>query len=43
LQAEKNWDSVARQQAYRDIPYEREARKIAAEFVVWNQNNKSIG
>jgi len=43
LRAEKNWDSVARQQAYRDIPYEREARKIAAEFVVWNQNNKSIG
>ncbi len=43
LRAEKSWDSVARQQAYRDIPYEREARKIAAEFVVWNQNNKSIG
>ena len=43
LRAEKNWDSDARQQAYRDIPYEREARKIAAEFVVWNQNNKSIG
>jgi len=43
LRAEKYWDSVARQQAYRDIPYEREARKIAAEFVVWNQNNKSIG
>ncbi len=43
LRAEKSWDSAARQQAYRDIPYEREARKIAAEFVVWNQNNKSIG
>ncbi len=43
LRAEKNWDSDARQQAYRDIPYEREARKIAAEFVVWSRNKKSIG
>ena len=43
LRAEKNWDSDARQQAYRDIPYEREARKIAAEFVQWNRNKKSTG
>ncbi len=43
LRAKKNWDSVARQQAYRDIPYEREAREIAARFVEWNRNKKSIG
>jgi hypothetical protein len=43
LRAEKNWDSDARQQAYRDIPYEREAREIAARFVVWNRNKKIIG
>ncbi len=42
LRAEKSRDSDARQRAYRNIPYEREAREIAAKFVEWNRNRKII-
>jgi hypothetical protein len=42
LRAKKSWSWVSRQQAYFDIPFEKEAREIAAEFMEWNGNKKSF-
>lgn len=39
LRQYKNWDSVSRHQAYLDIPFEIEAREIAAKFMEWNGEN----
>lgn len=43
LQTKKNWNADSRHEAYRDIPFEREAREIAAKFVEWNRSNKITG
>lgn len=43
LRAKPNWNAVSKHEAYREIPFEREAREIAAAFVEWNQNKKSTG
>jgi hypothetical protein len=43
LQTKKNWNADSRQEAYREIPFEREAREIAAKFVEWNRNKKFTG
>jgi hypothetical protein len=43
LQTKKNWNAASRHEAYREIPFEREAREIAAKFVEWNQNKKITG
>jgi hypothetical protein len=43
LRRKKDWSANSRHEAYREIPFEREAREIAAEFVVWNRNNKFTG
>lgn len=40
LRTKNNWNADSRHEAYREIPFEREAREIAAEFVSWNQNKK---
>ncbi len=37
LRGKKKWDADARHEAYLAIPFEIEARKIAAEFVEWNE------
>ena len=37
LRLMKKWDLNARHQAYLEIPFEIEARKIADEFVRWNK------
>jgi hypothetical protein len=41
LRKKNDWGAVARHEAYREISFEKEARKIAAEFVKWNRNEKS--
>ncbi len=43
LQTKKNWNADSRLEAYREIPFEREAREIAAKFVEWNRNKKITG
>lgn len=43
LRGKKDWSADSRHEAYREIPFEREAREIAAEFVVWNRNKKITG
>ncbi len=40
LLGKKNWNAQSRHEAYREIPFEREAREIAAAFVRWNRNKK---
>ncbi len=41
LKGKKSWNFDSRYAAYREIPFEREAREAAAEFVVWNRKRKS--
>lgn len=41
LRGKKNWNSDSRHEAYREIPFEEEAREIAAAFVEWNRSKKS--
>jgi len=36
LQKRGKWDAVSRQNAYLEIPFEIEARAVAAKFVEWN-------
>ncbi|MBA3785306.1 MAG: hypothetical protein H0X15_07170 [Acidobacteria bacterium] len=36
LQKRERWDAVSRQNAYLEIPFEVEARAVAAKFVEWN-------
>ncbi|MDQ3064394.1 MAG: DUF4157 domain-containing protein [Acidobacteriota bacterium] len=36
LQKREKWDVVSRQNAYLEIPFEVEARRVAAKFVEWN-------
>ncbi len=43
LREKQNWNAVSRHEAYREIPFEREAREIAAAFVEWNQSKKFTG
>ena len=38
LRKKKDWNASSRHEAYREIPFEREAREIAAEFVEWNRD-----
>ncbi len=38
LKEKKNWSFDSRHDAYREIPFEKEAREIAAAFVEWNRN-----
>ncbi len=40
LQKRKKWDAVSRQNAYLEIPFEVEARRVAAKFVEWNSNER---
>jgi hypothetical protein len=40
LQKRKQWDAVSRQNAYLEIPFEIEARRVAAKFVEWNSNER---
>lgn len=35
LRKQKKWDGDSRHQAYLDIPFEIEARRVAAKFVEW--------
>lgn len=35
LRKKKKWDGDSRHQAYLDIPFEIEARRVAAQFVEW--------
>lgn len=37
LRKKKSWDSDSRHQAYLDIPFEIEARRVAAKFVEWRR------
>ena len=37
LRKRGNWDAVSRQNAYLEIPFEVEARHVAAKFVEWNK------
>jgi hypothetical protein len=37
LQSKKKWDADTRHQAYLEIPFEIEARAVAAKFVEWNR------
>lgn len=39
LRLKAKWDLTARHEAYLEIPFEIEARKIADEFVRWNIKN----
>ena len=36
LRKRGKWDAVSRQKAYLEIPFEVEARQVAANFVEWN-------
>ena len=36
LRNKKNWDAETRHEAYLEIPFEIEARAVAAKFVEWN-------
>lgn len=40
LRGKKSWNSDFRHEAYREIPFEAEAREIAAAFVEWNRRQK---
>jgi hypothetical protein len=40
LRMKKDWSADSRHEAYREIPFEREAREIAAAFAEWNRNRK---
>ncbi len=40
LRVKKDWSAAGRHEAYREIPFEKEAREIAAEFARWTRNNK---
>jgi len=41
LQKKEKWDGASRQQAYLDIPFEIEARAVAAKFVEWNSSGRT--
>ncbi len=43
LRKKNDWNADSRHEAYREIPFEREAREIAASFVEWNRNKKFTG
>lgn len=43
LRKRGKWDAVSRQNAYLEIPFEVEARQVAAEFVEWNSLRKDKG
>jgi hypothetical protein len=38
LRKKKDWNASSRHEAYLEIPFEKEAREIAAKFVEWNRN-----
>lgn len=38
LRNKRKWDSIARMQAYLDIPFETEARVCGAAFIKWRKN-----
>ena len=40
LRMKKKWNAAARHQAYLEIPFEVEARAIAAKFTEWNKSRK---
>lgn len=40
LRKKKKWNFRSRHEAYLEIPFEREAREIAARFVVWNRDGE---
>ncbi len=40
LKNKKSWGAVSRHQAYLEIPFEIEAREIAAKFVEWNETRR---
>jgi hypothetical protein len=39
LQKRERWDAISRQNAYLEIPFEIEARAVAAKFVEWNSSS----
>ncbi|MDQ3321313.1 MAG: hypothetical protein M3525_02460 [Acidobacteriota bacterium] len=40
LKKKKTRDKVSRRQAYLEIPFEIEAREVAAKFMEWNEKNE---
>ncbi len=40
LRTKEKWDIDSRQEAYLEIPFEIEARKIADKFIEWNKSEK---
>lgn len=42
LRNKKKWDLMSRQEAYRDIPFEIQAREVADKFVEWNCNKRRL-
>ena len=40
LRKRGKWDAVSRQNAYLEIPFEIEARRVAAKFVKWNSDKR---
>ncbi len=40
LWTKEKWDVDSRQEAYLEIPFEIEAREVAAKFVEWNKSKK---
>ncbi len=40
LSVKKIWNAASRHEAYLEIPFEIEARALAAEFVVWNEQQQ---
>ncbi len=40
LSWKRNWDAAARHRAYLEIPFEIEARAVAAKFVEWNEQQR---
>ena len=40
LKKQEKWDLLSRQQAYLDIPFEQEARKIEKSFVQWCERKR---
>ncbi len=40
MRKQDDWDAASRQSAYLDIPFEIEARSVAAKFVEWNKRRQ---
>jgi hypothetical protein len=43
IRPKNDWSADSRHEAYREIPFETEAREIAAKFVEWNRSKNFTG